>query len=403
MTTLNGHPLLAMALVIPRTGSWVLDALIDGDAALEGAVVLDLAGRTWRGTVFRGGVTEGRWSGRVVGGAGGLARTLGPASMRSTTLAAVLAEALRDAGESAAASTADLTHTVERWHRHEAPALHTVAEVARRAGYTWRVLPDGTVWMGVDAWGPLALPADVDVLAEDAAAGSHELAGDGALDIAPGRTVTLDGRAVRVGAVEHRLTGHELRTSVREERAGDPFQRLTGAVEAIVRRVMRETGLHALYPAKVIGQRPDGTLDLQPDDPRIAAPQSVPYRTLPGVRLVVPAGTRVLLGYENGDPQRPVAQLWELGDVTRLVVAGGTHEAARKGHATINGTLSGAAVPDPPAPAPPVTSTLRLTYTPPGGAPQVLTITGLPPGVTVTGSHDFEGVIDEGTDVLHLP
>ena len=45
----------------------------------------------------------------------------------------------------------------------------------------------------------------------------------------------------------------------------------------------------------------------------------------------VTTGARVLLGFEAGDPARPVATLWESGSVTELVVNGATTGAARVG------------------------------------------------------------------------
>ena len=44
-----------------------------------------------------------------------------------------------------------------------------------------------------------------------------------------------------------------------------------------------------------------------------------------------------------------------------------------------------------------------MTITPPGGAPQTLTISGLPPTVAVTGSWSLAGAIDEGSPVLKVP
>ena len=177
---------------------------------------------------------------------------------------------------------------------------------------------------------------------------------------------------------------------------------LLNSITRIVDRLVGRRLDHlALYPARVVSQAANaGPLDLVPDDPRAPSCQGVPYVSLPGVRLVVPAGTRVLLGYAGGDPSQPRALLWELGDVTRLVVDGGTHPAAREGHATENGGVSVLAV---PVPGSPPTTDLHLTYTPPGGAPQIITVSGLPAGVTASGSHTLEGAISEGTDVLHLP
>lgn len=102
-------------------------------------------------------------------------------------------------------------------------------------------------------------------------------------------------------------------------------------VEAFVGRRLDHL---ALYPATVVQQRADGTLDLSPEDPRVPSCQGVPIRLgLPGVTVTVPAGGRVLLGYENGSPARPYASLWESGTVTQISVNGGTHGAAREGHA----------------------------------------------------------------------
>ena len=334
MNTLNGHALIECVMTIPRVGVWVADVLVDADEAIAGAVVLNVEGLELHGAVARGGVELARWRGRIVGGAGGLASVLGPAPFADTTLATVLSETLRDAGEQLSAAVGDLTATVARWARAAAPAGHTVADVARAAGYAWRVLADGTVWVGPETWAALELGTDLDVIGANPRTGRWELAGAAALAIVPGRVVTLDGQDVRVGAVEHRLHEVVLRTVVFEERAADPANRLLAAVEGIVRRVTRETLYLALHPGRVVAQDGDGgPLDVEIDDTRLVIPRGIPYRTLAGIAITVPKGTRVLVGFEGGDPARPYASLWELGDVTSLAVAGGTHKAARQGHA----------------------------------------------------------------------
>lgn len=52
----------------------------------------------------------------------------------------------------------------------------------------------------------------------------------------------------------------------------------------------------------------------------------------------VVAGARVLLGFEAGDPARPVATLWESGSITELVVNGATTGAARSGDSVARST-----------------------------------------------------------------
>jgi hypothetical protein len=107
--------------------------------------------------------------------------------------------------------------------------------------------------------------------------------------------------------------------------------RLLTGLERIIRRVMRRVDFCALYPARVLSQNADGTLELAPESESLPPMSAVPYRTLPGVALTVPAGSRVLLGFEDADPARPMALLWELGTVTRLAVNGSTTRAAREG------------------------------------------------------------------------
>ena len=70
----------------------------------------------------------------------------------------------------------------------------------------------------------------------------------------------------------------------------------------------------ALYPAEVLLDHGDMHLDLRPDDPRFPQLVRVPLRVfLPGAYVRVKSGSRVLLGFEGGNPERPVAYLWEAG------------------------------------------------------------------------------------------
>lgn len=82
----------------------------------------------------------------------------------------------------------------------------------------------------------------------------------------------------------------------------------------------------ALYPAEVLLDHGDMHLDLRPDDPRFPQLVRVPLRVfLPGAYVRVKSGSRVLLGFEGGNPERPVAYLWEAGGtvVVEITTAGG--------------------------------------------------------------------------------
>jgi hypothetical protein len=203
------------------------------------------------------------------------------------------------------------------------------------------------------------------VLDELAEAGRLTLGGD-TLGILPGQTLALRGRdPVRVGCVEHRATADDLQTVVLAEPTATERGGLLAALERLLGRLSRRVDYAAMYPARVVAQRGDGTLDLVPDSARVAPCQGVPYRTLRGLSVEVSAGARVLLGYEGADPARPYALAWELGSATTVRVNGGSARAAREGD-SVSVTIPAGAVlvssPGGPIPSPaPITLTGTIT------------------------------------------
>lgn len=106
-----------------------------------------------------------------------------------------------------------------------------------------------------------------------------------------------------------------------------------------MRRITARVDYLALYPCVVSGQDDDGRLHLVPEDTRLSSCRGVPVRLgIPGVTVRVATGARVLLGFEAGDPARPVATLWESGSVTELVVNGATTGVAREGDSVARST-----------------------------------------------------------------
>lgn len=82
----------------------------------------------------------------------------------------------------------------------------------------------------------------------------------------------------------------------------------------------------AFYPATVVSQGDDDTVDLKPDSRRFGVGLAmVPIRHgIPGVSVRVRPGARVLLAFEGGDPQRPFCSLWEAGGLESLTVEAST-------------------------------------------------------------------------------
>lgn len=330
--TLNGRACVRATVFLPRVGAWTADVDTDDPTPPTSPVTLVLAGvLTLRGAVVRGATQTDRWQGRLVGGAGGLPREIPPAALRDTTLASALGDALRAAGENLAPGVT-VEGIASRWHRVAAPAAHAVADVARAARLAWRVLPDGAVWLGAETW-PQHRPLDADLIDWRPELGRAELAGN-TLGILPGQTLALRDLTLRVGAVEHHAEREGLRTVVLAEPEERPAGRMLDALSRLVASLTRRVDYLAHYPARVVQQRDDGTLDLAPDDPRVPSCQAVPVRYgVPGLRAEVAAGARVTLSYEGGDPSRPIATLWDTATITTLKVNGAATKAARDGEA----------------------------------------------------------------------
>lgn len=89
------------------------------------------------------------------------------------------------------------------------------------------------------------------------------------------------------------------------------------------------------YPADVVAQNADGTLQVLPDDEKIRGTglDRVPIRHgLPGTSVVVSQGAKVRVGFEAGDPGRPYAGLWDTDAAfVTITLAGGTQSLARQG------------------------------------------------------------------------
>lgn len=341
--SLNGLPVTRCTILAPRIGAWAADVAVDTETDIAGAVSLVVEGVTLRGAVVRGGVVYGRWSGRVVGGVGGLLAPVAPVAQYTTTLAVALADVLREAGEALAATSGDLSTNVTRWHRAAGTAANAVADVARAAGFAWRVLADGTVWVGAETW-PAATVSGVELLDWRPELGRAELGGDAAalLGILPGQTLTLDAITLRAGCVEHRIDAGEIRTVVFAEPAEKPSGRFVDALARLVAALTRRVDYLGTFPARVVQQHADGTLDLRPDDEsRLASCTRVPLRHgLPGVTAVsVAAGTRVRLAFDAGDPARPYAALWDAGNATSLTFNGSARRFARTNDTSACGTL----------------------------------------------------------------
>lgn len=98
--------------------------------------------------------------------------------------------------------------------------------------------------------------------------------------------------------------------------------RLKESFEAIIEAVLgRRVDRTALYPARVVAQAADGTLEVMVDDERFSSMTKIPIRTpFPETSVKVQPGARALIGWEGADPAAPYASLWQSGSLQELAI-----------------------------------------------------------------------------------
>jgi len=366
--TLNGLRVLRGTLVLPRIGRWHADLVVDSPHALTGPVKLAFGdgSMVFAGTVYRGDVFQETFHCRLVAGANTLSKDVPAKYYRGVPLRLPLQDLLAEVGDtlSASADEAVLARLLQKWSRTKGPAAHALAELADLGEASWRFMPNGSLWVGRESWLELDFPHQL--LRSDPADDRIELASDLPL-LRPG--VTFSGR--RISAVVHSFGPDRVRTEAWIER-GSALDRFKGSLVSIIRSVMSEVDYHKPYPARVVVQDSDGTLQLKPDSLQIPGLTGVPIRYgIPGVTARVPAGARCIVEFENGDARTPVVTAFEPGALIELSFDAGSRSIARTSDATNDGSLTFAVVdPGPSSPG----SSLVITYTSPSGTPQVLTL-----------------------------
>ncbi|MGZ3454445.1 MAG: hypothetical protein ACXVEF_32865 [Polyangiales bacterium] len=252
-----------------------------------------------------------------------------------------------------------LDRLVPKWSRRRGTAATSATELATIADASWRFMPNGSFWIGTEGW--LEFEFDHQLLREDPADGRIEIASDLPL-LRPGTVF----RGQRISAVIHTFGPEQVRTEAWIER-DSILDRLKGSLVSIIRSVMSEVDYHKPYPARVVLQDPDGSLHLQPDSNKIPGLTGVPIRYgVPGVTARVPAGTRCIVEFENGDSRTPIVTGFEPGTIIELSLDGGASSVARVGDGATCGNITislGDTVPPGPG------SLLTVTYAPPKGLP----------------------------------
>lgn len=308
--TFEGAPVLSGSLVLPLNGAWTATLEVGTETLPEvGAqVTLELPGDArYVARVHEAGLFAERLHVRLTGSVNEWGRVVDVKHYRNSDGD----QALRDLGvQTEAPFELDLPF----WTRPLGTIGDAVQALARMAEVNWRVLSNGTVRIREEA--PFTVEPDAIEISRDAARGIVEVAPDFAF-IQPGVLVGDDS----VGDVIYTIGEEGLRCRYYTQGQA----RIRSTIERIVRWVTRDAFYLGQFTCQVAAQAADGTLDLLPDDPRLRAQglQAVPIRHgLPGVKVKVAAGARVLLGFDGGDPRKPYAALWHEGSVLSLELGG---------------------------------------------------------------------------------
>lgn len=205
MLTANGLPVTALRLSKPPQGVWVASLEVTSDERVLGAVELKQDGlaTAFLGTArFSGEPVAGSCRIEVVGGTGGFAtKTVEAKSYAGISARSIISDLLAALGESLSPTSAKavLNATLPYWTRAAGKAGEgkaILSTLTAALGAIWRVLPDGSVWVGTETW-PTLEDFEAVEMNRDEAASAVVLAPE-TIGLLPG--VTYTGR--KVGRVE---------------------------------------------------------------------------------------------------------------------------------------------------------------------------------------------------------
>lgn len=239
----------------------------------------------------------------LVGGAGlllspPLAPRYHTAGSQTVPAGLVAAGIAADAGERLAAGVEAAldAYPLTSWLRMGGTARDAVDTLAGVLALGWRVLMDGTLWIGVETWD------EPDNATLDRAYFESGDPADGTVYYGCDGTPFQAGQSIngaqavevcyRYDAMQPDRSAGALRAEVRTALPGDP-------VYAPDLTLYRQP-----YAGTVQAESTDGRLDIAADDPRVGdGLRAVPARTSwPGCKVTIPEGTRVRIQFESGLP-----------------------------------------------------------------------------------------------------
>lgn len=315
--TIDNRSVIQGRLQLPARGPWWGEFTLDANEALkqgQRVTVRSATGFELVATVQKCEVVYGVPQVRIIGGRGGLNRTVAAQWHTGPGLTArtVLTSWADAAGEQLSGTIASelLSRSVARWVRAKGRSIDALDALADALGVNWRVLPDGTVWLGVEQSAEVEA-FEHDVVARRVATGCVELVVDApAAQLLPGRM--FEGR--KIGTVEYLLTPEKCRAVVGliASTAQDTIQDL---ITSMVKRALWRERYRGLYRAEVVAVRDDWTVDLRPTLDEWPEMTEVPVLSgVAGASAKLARGAKVAFEFADSDPMQPAVTMWSLRD-----------------------------------------------------------------------------------------
>jgi hypothetical protein len=286
---------------------------------------------------------------RVIGGAGGIVNK--PATAKAymqpgAFVRDVLNGLCNDSGEKLS-STIDpsfLANNLQAWSvlggNTVGRSLRALLDIAAPT-FNWRILADGTLWMGSETWSQDT--TTYDILYQDPADSSFHIGSESPF-ISPGINLADVGNVSRV---HDTIADGKMRSQVWIDIPGTD-RGINDATQRIAKQAFPLVDYLGFYDAKVVSQSADGaTVDIQPNDSRLAGMQRIPLRLgLPGCTVKFSPGAIVRLGWDRGNPELPYACLFNGGEsITEIDIGSSPDNVVTKSDIdAIKAAISGAAV-----------------------------------------------------------
>lgn len=316
----NGSALIDGRVTLRLQGAWEAFAVVEttDPADVTGAVSIAIGDTTLKGTAtpLMGADAGNRVTLRIVGGAGGLGAAVTAKDYSQPTRRAVAQAILGDGGEalSATSDSAVLDVQLPRWTTLAGTVGDALWSLVEAAGAHWRVLGDGSIWIGTETWPAVT---DDEVVVED------EQPSESRIDVALEEMTILPGSSFNeqnISTATYTIDGSSMRAALYYGHERGATEELLGT---FVQRETAHRDFEAKYLAKAVSQNSDGTLELQPYDSRVPPMSKVAVKLgIPGVvTYKIQPPLDVVVEFENGSPAGAVVTNFLPGTAQELALA----------------------------------------------------------------------------------